>query len=216
MFRMVRITCPYQESNGRVYVATSLRAYRRHLTVHHGLEYDAVRGRVFALYPEALEARLRVIRRGQSHGQRPTDRPPWRLVSPVIVRSSQPPPERIPVCRVTSSSSGSGARSQTQWDVRPTMVVPLTDVPPFDNLFRRETVACASVGPPFVVQSGACAISMRGEAACSDPPFLPPSFASSGTVGGMPASVSQTMNFKASSTSVSMSKCSPAQETCFG
>lgn len=218
MCRMVRITCPYQEYDGRLYVATSLRAYRRHLTVHHGMEYDAVRGRVFALSPAALEARLRVIRRGQGHGQRPTDRAPWRLVPPVIVRPPQPPPDRIHVRRVTSSSSESGARPQTQWNVRPTTVAPPIDVPPFDNLIRGETVACAdppdrSVNPPSVEQSGAFAIQMQGEAVYSDPLFLPLSVAPYGAGGGVPASASQPVNFKVSSASVSMSDCGPAQDT---
>jgi len=33
--------CPFDELNGKPYVAMTKRAFRRHLTVRHGMDYDS-------------------------------------------------------------------------------------------------------------------------------------------------------------------------------
>ena len=55
------------EDDGKPYIANSKRAFRRHLTVRHGLDFNSTTNCMVVLSPDELEARLAIIRRGQRH-----------------------------------------------------------------------------------------------------------------------------------------------------
>jgi len=68
-------TCPFPEKDGRVKVANTRSAFRRHLTVHHGMDYERKadgNDEIVTLSPTQLTARLAVIRRGQRHRSKST------------------------------------------------------------------------------------------------------------------------------------------------
>ena len=151
------------EDDGKPYIANSKRAFRRHLTVRHGLDFNSTTNCMVVLSPDELEARLAIIRRGQRHvtpsgaeDSGPSSTVGESSTRTMRVRLKPPPGVEQPIVVTSSEASALGVGETACSDLPASCKLPAMSEGVLRGATARTELSTPSSGYPPPLNFGRC------------------------------------------------------------